>query len=293
MASAAKTIVATGVSSGLGFEALKQLLAAPQPYRVVLGARNTSGMDESLRDTAFESTNKVEVLPLDLADLKGTRTFAEAALQKIGDAKIDYLFLNAAVTDPAVANPRGYRWCESAVVNHVAQFYLVHLLREKLEASKARIVFVSSGAATSVPDPSLVENALSSGSGATGLSLYSMTKFVQLLGAHWWRRELTGVCDVVAVSPGLVPGTGLGRGGGISLPTGSPDAKTVPQGAQSMLAALTRSDFPEDPDRIFLTSWGEWWDKSVFEKTLDKQLQDKWSFSKEDIEKEAGILAQG
>ncbi len=56
-----------------------------------------------------------------------------------------------------------------------------------------------------------------------------------------------------------------------------------------MLAALTRSDFPEDPDRIFLTSWGEWWDKSVFEKSLDKQLQDKWSFSKEDIEKEAGI----
>ncbi|KAJ4155543.1 hypothetical protein LMH87_000782 [Akanthomyces muscarius] len=289
MASAVKTIVATGVSSGLGLEALKQLLQAPQTYRVVTGARNTSGLEQSLKDISFESANKVDVLPLDLADLKGTKTFAEDALRKIGDAKIDYLFLNAAITNPAVANPRGYRWCESAVVNHVSQFYLVHLLREKLVASKSRIVFVSSGAVTSVSDTSGLEDALKSGSGTGEMQLYSLTKFAQLLGAHWWRRELKGVCDVVAVSPGLVPGTGLGRGSGIKLPTGSPDAKTVPQGAQSMLAALTRSDFPEDPDRIFLTSWGEWWDKSVFEKSLDKQLQDKWSFSKEDIEKEAGI----
>ncbi len=205
----------------------------------------------------------------------------------------------------------------------------MHLLREKLVASKSRIVFVSSGAVTSDIDPSklhfhqlkirlsdsllpftdALEDALKSGAGTAEMGLYSMTKFVQLLGAHWWRRELTGVCDVVAVSPGLVPGTGLARGSGIKLPTGSPAAKTIPEGtlkhlretgayayymlvgAQSMIAALTRSDFPEDPDRIFLTSWGEWWDKAVFEKTLDKKLQDKWSFSKEDIEKEAGISA--
>ncbi|KAM3539289.1 hypothetical protein ARSEF1564_007785 [Beauveria bassiana] len=291
MASAARTIIATGVTSGLGFEALKQLLQAPQPYRVVLGARNPSGMQLSLRDVTFESANKVEVLPLDLADLKGTRTFAEATLDAIGDAKIDYLFLNAGITKPAVVNPRGYRWCESAVVNHVAQFYLVHLLREKLVASKSRIVFVSSGAVRSVPDPDAAEEILKSGSGAADLRLYRMTKFVQLLGAHWWRRELTGVCDVVAVSPGLVPETGLARDSAIELPAGSPDARTVPQGAQSLLAALTRSDFPQDLDRIFLTSWGEWWEKSVIEKTLDRQLQDKWSFSKEDIEKEAGISA--
>ncbi|EGX95933.1 Short-chain dehydrogenase/reductase SDR [Cordyceps militaris CM01] len=289
MASAAKTIVATGLTSGLGFEALKQLLQAPQPYRIVLGARNVSGMEQSLRDVPSASPNMVEVLPLDLADLQGTKQFAEAALRAVGDAKIDYLFLNAGITDPAAANPRGYRWCEQAVVNHVAQFYLVHLLREKLEASKGRIVFVSSGAATSVSDPSVLEDALKSGAGTADASLYCKTKFVQLLGAHWWRRQLAGVCDVVAVSPGLIPGTGLGRGSDMKLPAGSPDAKTIPQGAQSMLAALTRSDFPEDPDRIFLTSWGEWWDKAIFATSLDKKLQDKWAFSKEDIEKEAGI----
>ena len=63
-----------------------------------------------------------------------------------------------------------------------------------------------------------------------------------------------------------------------------------PIGAQSILRAFTRNDFPEDQDRIFLTSWGEWWEKDVIEKTLDKKLQDKWSPSKDDIEKEEGIL---
>ena len=56
-----------------------------------------------------------------------------------------------------------------------------------------------------------------------------------------------------------------------------------------MLKAFTKSDFPEDPDQIFLTSWGEWWPSSVYEKSLDKALQDKWSPSKEEIEKEEGI----
>ena len=38
-----------------------------------------------------------------------------------------------------------------------------------------------------------------------------------------------------------------------------PDAKTVPEGAQNILRAVEITDFPEDPEQIFLTSWGEWW----------------------------------
>ena len=45
-----------------------------------------------------------------------------------------------------------------------------------------------------------------------------------------------------------------------------PDAKTVPEGAQNILRAIEvkRSDFPKDPEQIFLTSWGEWWGKDVY-----------------------------
>lgn len=63
-------------------------------------------------------------------------------------------------------------------------------------------------------------------------------------------------------------------------------------GAASILQALFRKDFPEDPDRIFLTSWGEWWPASEISVSLDKELQDKWSPSKEEIERDEGVPAE-
>jgi NAD(P)-dependent dehydrogenase (short-subunit alcohol dehydrogenase family) len=72
---------------------------------------------------------------------------------------------------------------------------------------------------------------LKGASGANSMSVYSATKFVQLLNAHWWRRELANQCDVVAVSPGLIPGTGLGRGSGMKLSMDMADAKPVAIGA--------------------------------------------------------------
>jgi hypothetical protein len=41
--------------------------------------------------------------------------------------------------------------------------------------------------------------------------VYHASKFIQLLGANWWRRQLGTLATVIAVSPGLVVGTGLGR----------------------------------------------------------------------------------
>jgi len=137
----------------------------------------------------------------------------------------------------------------------------------------------------------VLEEKLKANSDATHLELYSCSKFVQLLGAHWWRRELAGQCVVVAVSPGLVPGTGLTRSVPGFMNANSPDARSVPDGARSIIAAFTRSDFPDDPDQIFLTSWGEWWDKNVYKESLDRALQDKWSPSQEQIEREEGIAA--
>jgi NAD(P)-dependent dehydrogenase (short-subunit alcohol dehydrogenase family) len=84
----------------------------------------------------------------------------------------------------------------------LAQYYLIHLLREKLTTSNSRIVFVSSGAIRNVTDLSTLEDMVKAQSGASFFQLYPATKFIQLLGAHWWRRQLKEHCDVLAVSPG-------------------------------------------------------------------------------------------
>lgn len=91
------------------------------------------------------------------------------------------------------------------------------------------------------------------------------------------------------MSPGLIPGTGLARHSKEPLPANHPDAKSIPEGAASLNAALFRDDFPEDPEQIFLTSWGEWWGKDVYTKALDEKLQDKWCWSKEEVEKQENV----
>ncbi|KAJ7132326.1 hypothetical protein C8R44DRAFT_773759 [Mycena epipterygia] len=293
MTTIAKTVVATGASSGLGFELVKQLLAQAQPYKFILGARDTEGTKKAYAELKFDSgKHSLTILPLELSDLKGVKTFAQQTLEKLGHDKLDYLMLNAALSKAAGSGPPKPEWCEAYVVNHLSQHYLTHLFQEKLVASKSRIIVVSSGAIRMVSDVSDIENSLKAGAGTDTLGVYCRTKFVQLLGAHWWRRQLQGSCDVVAVSPGMIPGTGIGRYSD-SKPTKEQlvDAKTIPEGAQSILAAFTRDDFPADPDQIFLTSWGEWWGKDTIEKSLDKKLQDKWCLSKEEMEKDAGISA--
>lgn len=113
---------------------------------------------------------------------------------------------------------------------HTAQHYLIHLLREKLVASKSRIVVVSSGAIRNVPDVSVLDEHVLGGSGIEGKTIYCETKFIQLVGTQWWRRQLDGQVEIVAVSPGLVPSTGIDRGHKLKLPLDHPDAKTIPEG---------------------------------------------------------------
>lgn len=127
MASAAKTVVATGASSGLGLEAIKQLLAQSQPYKVIFGARNAPRAQQDYDGLTYDrSKSSVSVLPLELNNLKGVKTFAQETLEKLGSDKIDYLFLNAGISDGAEAKgPFGSKWCESLIVNHYCECFLL------------------------------------------------------------------------------------------------------------------------------------------------------------------------
>ncbi|KAH8690228.1 hypothetical protein BGW36DRAFT_390403 [Talaromyces proteolyticus] len=287
MSTSAKTIVATGASSGLGFEVVKQLLEQSQNYTFILGCRDPENAKVAFDALKFDTAkHTVCVLPLDLSDLRSVQSFVQQTLTELAGKNLDYLFLNAGMLGKADGpGPHGSQWCEPFVVNHLSQHYLIHLLHETLTASRSRLVIVSSGAIRNLRDndPKTLDVDLKANSGAELFVIYSASKFAQLLSAHYWRRNLPE-CIVVAVSPGLIPNTGLGRNASFALPADLPDAKSIPEGAQSLIRAFTITEFPADPEQIFLTSWGEWWPKDVYKLSLDTDLQSRWSFSKHEIE---------
>ena len=62
------------------------------------------------------------VLPLELSDLKGVKTFAEQTLAKLGSDRLDYVLLNAGIAQGADRpGPNGSKWCESYIVNHLCK----------------------------------------------------------------------------------------------------------------------------------------------------------------------------
>jgi hypothetical protein len=64
----------------------------------------------------------VDVLPLELSDLKAVKNFSQQVLDRLsgnGD-KLDYLLLNAAQSHGAEKpGLNGSKWCETHIVNHL------------------------------------------------------------------------------------------------------------------------------------------------------------------------------
>ena len=102
---------------------MRQLLEQSQPYRLILGARNTQRAQEAYGALSYDrAANPVTVLPLELSDLRNVRDFANETLAKLGQDKLDYLFLCGGITNGAEKpGPHGSKWCESLIVNHLCE----------------------------------------------------------------------------------------------------------------------------------------------------------------------------
>jgi NAD(P)-dependent dehydrogenase (short-subunit alcohol dehydrogenase family) len=123
-----QTFVVTGANSGLGASAARALAAAGAS--VVLACRNTANGDVA----AATMAGKVEVRPLDLADLGSVRSFAADLDQ------VDVLVNNAGVM--ALPKGRTVDGFERQIgTNHLGHFALTGLLLPKITG---RVVTLSS-----------------------------------------------------------------------------------------------------------------------------------------------------
>ncbi|KAI1434996.1 hypothetical protein GGR50DRAFT_359250 [Xylaria sp. CBS 124048] len=293
MSTIPKTIIITGGSSGIGFEAAKQLLAQSQPYNFIIGARHFQETVDAFNGLNYDGRrHDVTILPLQLNDMLSVKEFACDVIRKLSSSRLDYVLLNAATglgKQVSKRGPHGSRWVEPYLVNHLAHHYLLQLLRPKLERSRTRILFSAAiHALVMVKDIKNLENIMTA-SIETEEGIYYDTKFIQLLNAHWWHRQLKNTCVVLAVSPGSVPNTGIYRTGNIELPHHAIDTISVNEAARNLVRGLTVDDFPEDRDEIFLLSDGDFLASDYYRETLDERLQERWSPSLEVIEKQEGI----
>lgn len=209
------TIVMTGATAGLGAVAAQQLGALPGA-RLIVGAR------------AGGAPMGAEVLPLDLASLATVRTFAAALAQRLGDAPIDTLVLNAGGqrSDVAARSADGFEL--TFATNHLAHHLLLRLLLPRL-GDGARVVITTSDThdpaeKTGVPPPRHADARLlahpeqdgrrDASPRTAGLRAYSASKLCNLLTARALAASPEAAARhlvVTAYNPGLTPGTALAR----------------------------------------------------------------------------------
>lgn len=80
--------------------------------------RSKKAFDGLKYDAAKHS---LTILPLELASLKGVKSFARQTIQNLGKKKLDYLLLNAALMKTADSPVEGSKWCEPYIVNHLCK----------------------------------------------------------------------------------------------------------------------------------------------------------------------------
>jgi len=196
-------LVMTGATSGIGAHAVKQLAASPDTL-VITGVRGKG-----------RTVSGAEVFPLDLASLASVRAFADAVKQRLGDATIEMLVLNAgAQFRTEQRSVDGFEM--TFAVNHLAHYLLARLLMPSI-AEGGRLVVTTSD----THDPSkmplaprtLDPEALAHPAKGSTARAYAASKLCNLLTARSFaarddvrQRHIS----VIAYNPGLTGGTSLG-----------------------------------------------------------------------------------
>ena len=197
-----RVLVMTGATSGLGAAALKRLAVQPNT-EIIVGARGR-------REIAGAT-----VLPLELGSLESVRAFASAVGERLGNAGIDVLILNAgAQFRHEQRSVDGFEM--TFAVNHLAHYLLARLLMPSM-AEGGRLVITTSDTHDPVKMPlaprTLDPEALAHPAKSSTARAYAASKLCNLLTARSFatldevrQRHIS----VIAFNPGLTGGSSLG-----------------------------------------------------------------------------------
>lgn len=201
-----KTIVVTGVSSGLGVETSRALVS--RGARVIGTARDLGKADAALfdaREEAARNGGSLETLALDLDSLDNVRSFTELLTSR--GEKLDIIISNAGVMAPPFGRTQDGIETQFGV-NHLAPFLLINRLAPLLNSGARVVVVASSGhraADVNLDDPNFDTTPYDPWTG------YGRSKTAAVLCAvEFDRRHKADNIRAVAVHPGGIA-TDLGR----------------------------------------------------------------------------------
>jgi len=221
-----KTVLVTGVTSGLGLESARVL--ALRGARIFGLARDRDKAAEALRP--FGAGH----LPFacELSEPASVRACADAVAA--ADSTVDVLLLNAGIMAlPQRTLKHGHEL--QFLTNHIGHFILTTRLLPRL-ADGGRVVVLSSAAHKYTPPGGIAFADLTLADGYRDWTAYGQSKLANLLFARGLAKRLAGTGKTAnAVHPGVIP-TNLSRHMSPVARTLQPIAvalamKTVPQGA--------------------------------------------------------------
>ena len=142
------TVLVTGGTLGLGYQAALQIAQQHPEHQVIVASRKDSDTSAAAINKATGRNNAI-FLPLDLSSLANVRSFVDK-FSKQGYPPIKALLLNAGLQSATDVSYTTDGFEMTFGVNHVGHALLFYLLRPQL-AADARIVITASG----VHDPGM------------------------------------------------------------------------------------------------------------------------------------------